>query len=93
MTNGKGPLVKFQAGAISCALWESDVNFNGQMKTMLKATIERRYKDSSGQWKSSNSFGRNDIPLVQWCLSQAFTTMIQKKSNGDRVEEEMVAGD
>ena len=44
----KGPLLKFRAGAISCALWESEANMNGQVKTLLKATVERRYKDASG---------------------------------------------
>ena len=90
MANGKGPLLKFRAGAISCALWESEANINGQMKTMLKATVERRYKDASGQWKSSNSFGRNEVPLVRWCLDQAFSAMIQEKSTSDTAEEEGV---
>ena len=92
MANGNGskPLLKFRAGAISCALWESEANINGQMKTMLKATDERRYKDSNGQWKSSNSFGRNEVPLVQWCLDQAFTAMVQEKGNGEQIEEMQV---
>jgi hypothetical protein len=60
------------------------------MKTMLKATVERRYKDANGQWKSSNSFGRNEVPLVRWCLDQAFSAMIQEKGNGDQAEEEGV---
>ena len=90
--NGKGPLMKFRAGAISCALWESEANINGQMKTMLKATVERRYKDANGQWKSSKSFGRNELPLVQFCLSKAFETMLQERTVGaEHVEEEVIA--
>ena len=83
--------MKFRAGAISCALWElweSEANIDGQMKTLLKATVERRYKDRNGQWKSSNSCGRNELPLVQWCLDQAFSAMIQEKGTGDHAEEE-----
>jgi hypothetical protein len=34
----------------------------------LKATLERRFKDASGTWKSSNSFSRNEIPLAIHCL-------------------------
>jgi len=37
----------------------------------LKATIERRYKDKDGEWKSSNSYGRNEIPLVIQVLQNA----------------------
>jgi hypothetical protein len=31
---------------------------------VLKATVQRRYKDKSGSWKSTTSFSRNEIPLA-----------------------------
>ena len=83
--------MKFRAGQVSCALWENQVNVNGQMVMMLKATVERRYKDKSGVWKSSGSFSRNEIPLVQWCLDQAFTAMI--KQSGQQTEEQQIQRD
>ena len=52
--------------------------------TVTKSTIERRYKDKDGQWKSSNSFGRNEIPLVQYVLGKAFEAMVEERSdNGE----------
>ncbi len=58
---------------------------------MLKATVERRYKDKSGEWKSSNSFNRNEIPLLMHVLQQAFGYMLQTKKTVDgQVEEETV---
>ncbi|MEI8196628.1 MAG: hypothetical protein WCI73_12020 [Phycisphaerae bacterium] len=90
MANGTKPLKKYTAGSISCALWESEANINGQMKTLLKATVERRYKDANGVWKSSNSFGRNEVPLVKWCLEQAFTAMLTERSTNDQVAEEVL---
>ena len=93
MVNGKGPLKKWTAGGINVALWENEATIAGQNRTVLKATIERRYKDKDGQWKSSNSYGINDLARIQWCLDQAFTTMLQERSvsaNGE-VEEETVA--
>ena len=58
---------------------------------MLKATVERRYKDKNDEWKSSNSFSRNEIPLVRWCLDKAFDAMLEERSS-DRisVEEEVI---
>ena len=69
---GQKPLAKFRAGQVSCALWENEINVNGTTKTVLKASIERRYKDKDGSWKSSSSFGRNEMPLAIFCLARAF---------------------
>jgi hypothetical protein len=86
------PLKKFRAGQISCALWENEVTTkDGRTVQMLKATVERRYKDKNGEWKSGNSFGRNEIPLVKWCLGKAFEAMVEERSvQTGAVEEEVV---
>ena len=75
-----GPVKKFRAGSISCALWENEAKVNGRNVVMLKATIERRYKDKGGSWKSSNSFGRTEIPLAIYCLEKAFEAMVEEQS-------------
>ena len=31
------------------------------------------------QWKSSNSLGRNEIPLAIYCLEKAFEAMIEEQ--------------
>lgn len=76
------PKAKFQAGAISCAIWENNVVVGDRDATMLKCTVERRYKDSDGEWQSSGSFGRNDIPLVQHVLAKAYAYIIEHGKNG-----------
>ena len=43
---------------------------------LTKATVERRYKDRDGTWKSSGSFSRNEIPLAVFCLLKAFAAMV-----------------
>lgn len=85
------PIKKFSAGSISCALWENQATVEGRKVEILKATVERRYKDKDGTWKSSNSFSRNEIPLVIYCLGKAFEAMIEERSGGsDAAEEEGV---
>jgi len=82
------PVKKFSAGSISCALWENEVTTaNGRKAPMLKATIDRRYKDKAGQWKSSGSFSRNEIPLVQYVLGKAFEAMVEERQSGDDATE------
>ncbi len=75
-----GPLKKFRAGQITCALWENEAKVNGRSVRMLKATVERRYKDKNNQWQSSNSFGRNEIPLVKYCLDRAFEAITEEQN-------------
>ncbi len=74
------PIAKFRAGQVSCAIWANDAVVNGNKMSLKKATVERRYKDASGEWKSSGSFGRNEIPLVMYCLRKAFEYMIEERS-------------
>jgi hypothetical protein len=91
---GQKPVAKFSAGGVSAALWENEINVGGSAKTILKASINRRYKDSSGQWKSSTSFSRNEVPLAILALLKAYEKMVgeengQEPENG-AVEEEVV---
>ena len=90
MNGQQTPIAKFQAGQVSAALWENQVQINGRTVTLLKATVQRRYKDRDGKWQSSGSFGRNEIPMAIYCLQKAFEKIIEKQkdsSNGDNVEE------
>ena len=88
------PVAKFKAGQISAALWENEITAkNGYKATMLKASVQRRYKDRDGQWKSSGSFSRNEIPLAIYCLQKAFEKIIEVQigegSEDGVVEEEV----
>jgi hypothetical protein len=89
------PTKKYNAGSISCALWENDMTMaDGRKVRALKATVERRYKDKDGTWKSSNSFSRNEIQLVVWALQKAYDHMIDhgnERATDDNPEEELVA--
>jgi len=74
---------KFSAGSVSCALWENEATVNGKKASILKATIDRRYKDKDGTWKSSGSFSRNEIPLAAFCLLKAFAAMVEENETDD----------
>ena len=88
---GQRPVAKFRAGQVSAAIWENEITVNGKKMAMLKATVERRFKDKDGQWKSSNSFARNEIPLAIYCLQKSFEHIIEGQKDEDgSVEEETV---
>ena len=86
------PVAKIKAGLVTAALWENEISVNGRNVTMLKATVERRFKDKNGTWKSSGSFDRNDIPMAIYCLQRAFEKIIEVQTgeaSGQAVVEEV----
>jgi len=90
--NGQTPIAKFKAGQTSSAVWENQIQVKGQSITILKATVQRRYKDQDGNWQSSGSFSRNEIPLAIYCLQKAFEKIIEKQGetiNGNNNAEEI----
>ena len=87
------PIAKVRAGNVACALWENEIKVDGTTKTVLKASVDRRYKDREGKWESSGSFGRNEIPLAIFCLARAFDRIIREETGKGRSDgqEEMTS--
>ena len=91
---GQKPVAKFSAAGVSSALWSNEIRTSSGAKTILKASLSRRYKDSNGEWKSSGSFSRNEIPLAIHCLQKAFERILDEEHSQEpetgAVEEEVV---
>ena len=92
---GQTPIAKFRAGQVSSALWENEIEVKGKTVTILKATVQRRYKDREGNWQSSGSFSRNEIPLAIYCLQKSFEKIIEKQqeasgNSSNEVEERVI---
>ena len=90
MANNK-PRQKITAGGVSCALWDNELTTrDGRQVTVLKASIERRYKDAAGAWKSSNSFSRNEVAQAIYCLMKAYAAMMEKSPDEEESPTEQV---
>ena len=94
MVGQQMPVAKFKAGQISSAVWRNEIQVKGVAVEILKATVQRRYKDRDGNWQSSGSFSRNEIPLAIHCLQKAFEKIIEtqqeESSNATNNIEEVV---
>ncbi|MEW6295499.1 MAG: hypothetical protein AB1467_04370 [Candidatus Diapherotrites archaeon] len=66
------PIKKFSAGGIVVSVWENSSEKNGIEKSFNTVTIDRRYKNSEEEWKSSSSLRVNDIPKAILVLQEAF---------------------
>ena len=72
------PVHEIRMGRIRAAIWanatETGVRHN--------VTISRLYKDDkSGEWRYSQSFGRDDMPLVGKVCDMAHTWIYEHASN------------
>lgn len=64
-------------------MWRNEVTVRGEQKTIVKASVSRRYRDRNDEWQSSQSFSRNEIPLAIYCLQKAFESMIENPGDPD----------
>ena len=89
---GQTPIAKFKAGQISSALWENEIEVKGKTVTILKATVQRRYKDKDGNWQSASGFGKNDLPKLALVVNKSFEFLAmserepQSEENGKNPE-------
>jgi len=76
------PLATIKIGQIHTAIWENPIRTaKGAPAMMLNVSVERRYRDRDGKWKSTNNFSRNDVPVVIYCLDKALEHMIEHSSH------------
>ena len=83
------PVHEIRLGRVRAAIWENET----QHGIRHNVTVSRLYKDGAN-WKDSNSFGRDDLPLVgkvldrchRWIDDQPLAA--SSNGNGSQNEEE-----
>lgn len=67
------PVKRFRAGAISATVWENQtVTKNGEVATFYTVSLDRSYKDESGEWQHTASYRVNDLPRAKLVLEKAY---------------------
>ena len=67
------PVHEIRLGSIKAAIWQNQTE-NG---TRYNVTVARIYKDGE-QWKSTDSFGRDDLLLLGKVVDQAHTWIFEQ---------------
>lgn len=89
------PEKKFSTGGISATVWKNQgITKQGAVSEFKTISLQRRYMDKSGSWKTSTSLRINDIPKAALVLSKAYEYLVLRENNsqnaGQIYEEEMV---
>jgi hypothetical protein len=67
------PVKTFRLGRIKAAVWENE----GEQK-FYSVTFARTYMDEANKYHDSDSFGRDDLPLVAKLADQAHTFIFER---------------
>ena len=74
------PVAEVRVGAVKAAIWPNQSD-SGVVR--YNVTFSRIYKDGEGNWKSTSSFGRDDLLVVAKVADMAHTKIFEV-ANGRR---------
>ena len=73
------PTATVRIGAVKAAIWE---NKAGE-RARYNVTFSKRYRDAEGQWKTTHSFGRNDLLVLAKVADQAHSRIVDLEQAED----------
>ena len=73
----KKPIYELRLGRVKAAIWQNETP-NG---ARYNVQFQRLYKDGN-KWKSSDSFGREDLPLVEKLADRLLVWMYEQAQQG-----------
>ena len=72
MANQK-PVAEVRIGRVKATIWPNRT----EEQPRHNVTFSRLYKDEVGEWKSTQSFGRNDLLVLAKVADQAHTRLFE----------------
>ena len=84
------PEKSFRIGAVRASVWRNArKSKEGKTYEVRSVSLDRSYRDSAGNYKSSNSFAANEIPKAILLLQRAYEYMVmeppEERGEGDPV--------
>jgi len=76
----KKPLWKIRVGGMEATAWNNAMKSpSGETVDRVAVTIDRRYRDSDGNWKTSSSLSLNDLMKAEVAIRHAIDRIIGDK--------------
>ncbi|MDE2755664.1 MAG: hypothetical protein OXI92_03995 [Acidobacteriota bacterium] len=66
------PIETVRIGSVKAAIW----GIQAGERTRYNVTFSKRYRDAQGQWKTTHSFGRNDLLVLAKVADQAHSQIL-----------------
>ena len=71
------PVHEIRLGAVKAAIWENKTSVG----VRHNVTVSRLYKEGE-EWRNTDSFGRDDLPLVAKVVDQAHSWIFESGTSG-----------
>ena len=72
------PVETFRHRKISVAVFENKSQKGG---TFFTTSVQNRYKPDDGDWQTTNSFMRDELPVLTELVRQAYAFILEKESD------------
>ncbi len=76
------PEKKFSTGAISATVWKNPVETKeGETREFSTVSLQRRYMDKEGEWRTSHTLRINDLPKAALVLNKAYEYLVLREDS------------
>lgn len=76
---GNLPEKKFSTGGLVATVWQNQgTSKTGEDVSYRTVSFQRRYKDPSGEWKSTSTLRVNDLPKASLVLQKAYEYLVMR---------------
>lgn len=77
------PVKVFRLRGCRVSVFENHATSDGRATTYHKVNLQRTYKDGD-EFKTTTSFGRDDLPIVRHLLHEAWTYILETEAKANR---------
>jgi hypothetical protein len=74
------PEKRFKIGAVTASIFANEVSGQNGKAVLKSVSLQRSYKDKSGNFQNTASFKANDIPKAVLALSKAYEYLVSNES-------------
>ena len=78
------PTATVRIGAVKAAIWENQAGD----RTRYNVTFSKSYRDAEGQWKTTHSFGRNDLLVLAKVADQTHSRIVELEQGEETAAQE-----
>ena len=78
------PTATVRIGAVKAAIWQNQAGD----RTRYNVTFSKSYRDADGQWKTTHSFGRNDLLVLAKVADQAHSRIVELEQGEETAEQD-----
>ena len=72
MAQGDKPIKEFRAGSVRASIWQDEKSGkDDETFSVYSVRIEKRYKDTAGNWQSTTRFKRVDLADLELVVFKA----------------------